>query len=87
MSTLTIGTTLRTPYNQLPMTMILKSTDRKMYRDLYCVECGHPFVAISDKVVAILDSNTPIDQVRADVKVIEARCRFHYCKQMYRLEV
>lgn len=77
----------RTPYNQMPITMVLKSIDRKLYRDLYCLECGHPFVAISDKVIALLDSTPPIDKLRETEQVVEARCRFHYCRQYYRMLV
>lgn len=77
----------RTPYNQLPISLVLKSIDRKLYRDLFCLECGHPFVAISDKVIQIYDANVPVDKLRENEKVVEARCRYHYCRQYYRLEV
>lgn len=79
--------TIRTPYNQMPIALTLKSTDRKMYRDQYCLECGHPFMSISDKYVSIHDGGVPIDTLREDERVIEARCKFHYCKQYYRIEV
>ena len=58
-----------------------------MYRDQYCNECGHPFMAISDKVVTIYDGNIPVDLLRIDQRVIEARCKRHECKQYYRVEV
>lgn len=76
-----------TPYNQMPMLLTLKSIARKVYRDQYCLECGHPFMAISDKYVSIIDGTTPTDMLRSDERVIEARCRYHYCKQYYRIEV
>lgn len=80
-------TTIRTPYNQMPMLLTLKSIDRKMYRDQYCLECGHPFMSISDKYISIIDGSTPIDMLRENERVIESRCRYHYCKQYYRIEV
>lgn len=82
-----VTTTIRTPYNQMPISLVLKSTNRKLYRDQYCLECGHPFMAISDKYVAIYDGNIPVDKLREGERIMEARCRFHPCKQYYRVEV
>lgn len=82
-----ITSTVRTPYNQLSMSIVLKSIDRKVYRDQYCLECGHPFMAISDKYVRLYDGSTPVELLRTDERVIEQRCKYHYCKQYYRIEV
>lgn len=82
-----IDTKIRTPYNQMPIFLALKSIDRKMYRNQYCLECGHPFMSISDKYVSIIDGGTPIDLLRENERVLEARCRYHYCKQYFRIEV
>lgn len=78
---------IRTPYHQLPIALTYRSIDRKLYRDQFCIECGHPFMAISDKFVAIQDGGVPIDMLRDTERVLEARCRFHSCKQFYRIEV
>jgi hypothetical protein len=75
----------KTPYNEMPMTMVLKSIDRKVYRDIFCSECGHPFMAITDKIVTILDSNIPTDMLRDSERIVETRCKHHYCKQRYNL--
>ena len=80
-------TVARPPYHTMAISMVYRSIDRKVYRDQYCIECGHPFFAISDKVVTIYDGEIPVDKMREDEKVIEARCRHHDCKQYYRLEV
>lgn len=85
MNITTISTKI--PYNQLPFLLTLKSIDRKVFRDQFCIECGHPFMAISDKYISLIDATTPIEMLRSDDRVIEARCRFHYCKQYYRIEV
>ncbi len=82
-----VDTLIRTPYNQMPITLAYKSIDRKLYRDQYCIECGHPFISISDKYITITDATTPIEMLRTDERVSEARCRYHYCKQYYRLAV
>lgn len=83
----TVSTTIRTPYHQMPIALAYRSIDRKLYRDQFCLECGHPFMAISDKFVAIQDGGIPIDMLRENERVLEARCRFHACKQYYRIEV
>lgn len=77
----------KTPYHELPITMVLKSIDRKVYRDQFCLECGHPFFAISDKFIRIYDGAVPIEMLRENERVIEQRCEHTYCKQFYRLDV
>lgn len=78
---------VRTPYNEMPIALSYVSIDRKLYRDQYCLECGHPFMAISDKYVSIQDGGIAIDMLREDERVLEARCRYHNCKQHYRISV
>lgn len=83
----TVRSQRRTPYNTLPITLSYISIDRKLYRDIFCVECGKPFMAISDKIVSIMDSAVPIEHLRGDSKLIETRCKGHYCKQHYNIYV
>ena len=78
---------VRTPYNQLHINLVYRSIDRKLYRDQYCLECGHPFMAISDKYVSIIDATIPTDMLRETERVLEARCRYHQCKQYYKVYV
>jgi len=78
---------IRTPYNTMPITVSLKSMDRKVYRDQYCWECGRAFVAISDKFISIIDAAFPVQMARGHERVIEARCGNHYCKQYYHMYV
>lgn len=75
----------KTPANQIPITLGYTSIDTKLYRDQFCIECGHPFVAISDKFITVLDGDVEVQQLRREEKVVEARCRFHYCKQYFRI--
>ena len=82
-----VDTLIRTPYNTLPITMALKSIDRKVYRDLYCIECGRPFIAISDKFISIIDAAFPVQMARGGERVIEARCSNHRCKQYFHVYV
>lgn len=76
---------IRTPYNTLPITMALKSTDRKVWRDQFCIECGKPFIAINDKFMTIIDAAFPVQIARGGERIIEARCKNHSCKQYYNL--
>lgn len=80
-------TEIRTPYNTQAITLAIKSTDRKQWRDQYCIECGHPFISISDKFVSIVDAAIPINLLRSREIVIEARCSNHYCKQRFNVYV
>ncbi len=82
-----INTNIRTPYNEMHINLVYRSIDRKRYRDQFCLECGHPFMAISDKYVSLMDSTIPTDLLREDERVLEARCKFHYCKQYYKVYV
>lgn len=77
----------RTPFNQLPIGLAYISIPRKLYRDQFCIECGHPFTSISDKFISIHDGGIPIEYLRSEDRVIEARCRYHYCKQFFRIAV
>lgn len=75
----------RTPYHQLPIALVFRAIDRKYYRDIFCMECGHPFMAISDKFVSVQDTGINVQKMRDNNMIIEARCKNHACKQYYRL--
>lgn len=76
-----------TPYNQLPIALSYVSTNRKLLRDQYCIECGQPFISISEKFLTIDDAGIPVEYLRENERVIEARCKRHTCKQYYRIWV
>ena len=82
-----VDTQIRTPYHEVPMTLVLKSIDRKAYRDIYCMECGRPFLSISDKFVSIIDAAFPVQMARPKEMIIGPRCGNHYCKQRYNIYV
>jgi hypothetical protein len=82
-----IDANVRTPYHTLPITLSVKSIDRKVWRDQYCVECGKPFIAINDKFVSIIDAAFPVQIARGREMVLEARCHNHYCKQYFHVYV
>lgn len=82
-----LDTNIRTPYHTMPITLAVKSIDRKAWRDQYCIECGKPFIAINDKFITIIDAAFPVQIARQREMVLEARCGSHYCKQRYNLYV
>lgn len=78
---------LRTPHNQMPVTLSLTTIQNKMYRDIYCIECGRPFITMTDKFITIIDAAIPVKLMRGQERVIEARCSNHYCKQYFHMYV
>lgn len=82
-----VDTEIRTPYSTLAISLVYRSIDRKVERDQHCIECGHPFFSISDKVVTVYDGANSIELLRSGQRTVGVRCKHHYCKQRYRLEV
>jgi hypothetical protein len=79
--------TKRTPYNELPITVVSKAVRQKSFRQLHCIECGLPIADITDKVVVLFDDVTPVEKLVPDVMgIVEIHCGRHHCKQYYRLE-
>lgn len=79
-------TVTRTPFNTMPITLVLTTLTQKAYRRLHCLECGRPFLDITDKVATATEGTQPVDQMKPDQKgFIEPHCHFHYCKQYYRI--
>jgi hypothetical protein len=78
---------VRTPYAQMPVTLVYKSIKQKVFRNLHCLECGMPIAQISDKVVMAYDGTDDMARHEPDrFGVVEMRCDRHICKQRYRLE-
>lgn len=80
-------TLIRTPYHQLPITLINKAMKQKMYRQLHCTECGWPIVDITDKIITVFDGATPIEKlIPDDIGIVETHCKRSNCKQYFRME-
>lgn len=76
-----------TPYHEMPITVALKAVRQKVYREAHCIECGMPFCTITDKVVTIMDFDTPVMDLRPDIiGVVGAYCPRRQCQQRYRFE-
>lgn len=77
----------RTPYNELPITLINKAMQQKVFRQLHCQECGYPTCDITDKVVIVYDGGVMIEKLIPDaIGLVEVMCHRHQCKQHYRME-
>lgn len=78
---------LRTPFSDLPITLVYKAVQQKAFRNLHCMECGIPIAQISDKVVMTYDAANDMKRYEPDqFGVVEIRCDRHVCKQRYRME-
>lgn len=78
---------VRTPYAQMPITLVYKAMQQKVFRDLHCMECGMPILQVTDKVVMGYDGTDEMARYEPNqFGVVEARCDRHICKQRYRLE-
>lgn len=78
---------LRIPYNELPITLVNKAMQQKVFRQLHCMECGQPFAEITDKIVVVYDGGIMIEKLLPDaIGLIDIMCHRHQCKQHYRLE-
>lgn len=81
------NTLIRTPYHELPITIVNKAMRQKTYRQLHCLECGQPIADITDKIVVVIDGETVIEQLEPSrIGIVELHCPRHQCKQYYRME-
>ena len=55
---------------------------------MHCMECGMPFVDITDKALLVFDGSTPLASYdTTKVGLIDIHCPRHQCKQYYRMEM
>lgn len=81
-------TRIRTPLHRQPITLAFKALQQKVYRHLHCMECGMPFLDITDKVLIASDAETPVEQLRPnELGVVTIHCPRHQCKQYYNLDL
>ncbi len=77
----------KTPYYKMPITIVQKAVQNKVFRQVHCLECGMPFAEITDKVVTVLDFDTPIEMLHPDnMGVVGTYCTRRACQQRYRFE-
>lgn len=82
-----VDTIIRTPWHQIPISIVNKAMNQKVYRNLHCSECGWPLAQITDKIVVISDHNVEIEKLIPDaIGLVETHCQNHRCKQFFRME-
>jgi hypothetical protein len=74
------------PLNEQPMSIFIASAPTKKLRDTYCLECGHAYFSISDRITSLVDDVVPIEMIKG-MGPMEPRCKFHHCKQRYHVRV
>lgn len=76
------------PLYMQPQSIFMSVESSKKLRDIYCGECGKAFFSVSDRIRMIVDNTTPeemLDTTRYGP--MEARCKFHQCKQRWYIRV
>ena len=82
-----VDSIIRTPWHKLPISILMKSREQKVYRKIHCLSCGMPIGDITDQVLMLSDSSTPVAELHPDhMGVIEVHCPRHTCKQYFRYE-
>jgi hypothetical protein len=78
---------VQVPYNQLDISIVYRSMNRRVERDQHCTECGMPTHTISDKAVVIYDGGTTTEMLRTEQRQIGIICKRQRCAQHFQLEV
>jgi hypothetical protein len=82
------STVIRTPLHRQPISLVFKSIQQKVHRPIHCIECGYTIAQVTDKVVIASDGTIPLSRLDPDqFGIIDLRCKYHTCKQFYRLEL
>lgn len=82
----TQNSTSNLPLYMHPQTLFVSVTPAKKLRDVHCIECGHSFYSVSDRVNMIVDNAIPFDVLDPErLGPMEARCHFPRCKQYWRV--
>lgn len=85
----TISEEVQSAYSNLPLYMqpqaiFVTVEPQKKLRDVYCMECGHAFYSISDRIKLLVDNVVPFEYLDPmKLGPMEARCKFHHCKQRW----
>lgn len=69
-----------------PQSVYITTDSLKKMRYLHCLECGHAFQTISDRISQVTDNRVPFEFVNPDrIGPIEALCHFPRCGQTWAL--
>lgn len=85
---LNVRVQVRTPHYQIPIAIVMKATNDKVYRQVHCISCGMPFAEITDQIVSIQDYASPITQMKPDeFGFVAVHCPRKQCQQRYRFDI
>lgn len=78
------GSLSNMPLYMQPQALFISVEPVKKLRDTHCMECGHAFYSISDRVSMLVDNVVPFEMLDpTKLGPMEARCKFHHCKQRW----
>lgn len=76
------------PLYMQPQSLYIVSEPKKRLRFIHCLECGHAFHSISDRIDSMSDNRVPFEFVAAErLGPIETMCHFSKCSQAWSLMV
>lgn len=82
------GTRVDLPLYMQPQSIFIVNEPNKRLRDTHCMECGKTFYSISDRITSLSDNVTPLNMLDPErMGPMEARCKFHHCKQRWYIRV
>ncbi len=68
--------------------MYITAEETKAPRYLRCLECGHTFCSVADRISRIVDNVVPLEYMSVSkVAFIESRCDVNRCRQRWALMV
>jgi ferredoxin-like protein FixX len=74
------------PLYMQPQSVYVTSETSKRLRYMYCLECGHAFQSISDRISQVVDNRIPFEFLDpTKLGVIESMCHFSNCGQAWAL--
>lgn len=72
------------PLFMQPQSLFVVVEPNKKLRNLHCMECGHSFHSVSDRIGMLVDNVIPFEMLDpAKLGPMEAHCRFNRCKQRW----
>jgi transcription elongation factor Elf1 len=69
-----------------PQSIYIAVDNMKKLRYIYCLECGHAFQTISDRINQVVDNRVPFEQLdQTKIGPLETMCHFSNCQQVWAL--
>lgn len=69
---------------QKPQTIFRASEPHRHPRDIYCMECHHAYLSLSDRISMVVDEVVTLENL-SGIGPIEIRCKAKNCKQRWQV--